>query len=70
MFWLEQQYDLNAKFITTINSLFSQERSLSSEIIALCGIKFWIMMSSALAKKVNFFINIDIRWLLTSQTDQ
>ena len=52
--YVEQQYDLNAKFFPTINfqiSLFIQGGSLSSQVIFSGGIKLWIMLSSVLVKK-------------------
>ena len=64
MFLLEQQYDLNAEFFSTINfliSLFIQGGSLSSEIIVSCGIKHLDYAEQSLGEKVNIFINIDIR---------
>ena len=50
----EQQYDLKAKFFSTISFLiflFIQGASQSSQIIVSRGIKLWIMLSSVLVKK-------------------
>ena len=64
MFLLEQQYDLNAEFFSTINFLifiFIQGGSLSSEIIVSYGIKHLDYAEQRHGEKVNIFINIDIR---------